>query len=137
MTPATSGTKEVSISVEEWLAIRKEAGTTIDPQTAEVMCRYGITTDPYGVYPDLSEEEQVFRAESNLSGFTPANLNPKLSGATLAKIMEGKLSSKEKAIIESTSAPASQNSSQSPPIQHQKKSLNGIPKKNNLYIDQY
>ena len=38
---------------------------------------------------NLSEEEQVFRAVSSESGITPANLNPRLSGSTLAKIMEG------------------------------------------------
>jgi hypothetical protein len=39
-----------------WLAIRKEAGLKIDPETAEVFWRYGQTLDPYGVYPDLPEE---------------------------------------------------------------------------------
>jgi hypothetical protein len=39
-----------------WLAIRKEAGIKIDPETAEVQWIYGLTLDPYGVYPDLPEE---------------------------------------------------------------------------------
>ena len=38
---------------EAWLAIRKEAGLKIDPETAEVECVYALTLDPYGVYPDL------------------------------------------------------------------------------------
>ena len=43
---------------EIWLAIRKEAGLKIDPETAEVTWRYAHTCDPYGVYPDLPEEYQ-------------------------------------------------------------------------------
>jgi hypothetical protein len=39
-----------------WLAIRKEAGLKIDPETAEVEWIYAQTLDPYGVYPDLPEE---------------------------------------------------------------------------------
>ena len=42
--------------VEQWLAIRKEAALKIDPETAEVDWTYGLTLDPYGVYPDLPEE---------------------------------------------------------------------------------
>ena len=50
------------MSVEQWLAIRKEAGLKIDPETAEVMWTYALTLDPYGVYPDLPEEcQQVGR----------------------------------------------------------------------------
>lgn len=44
--------------VEQWLAIRKEAGLHIDPETAEVMWQYGQTCDPYGIDPDLPEELQ-------------------------------------------------------------------------------
>jgi len=36
-----------------WLAVRKEAGLKIDPETAEVDWIYALTLDPYGVYPDL------------------------------------------------------------------------------------
>ena len=39
-----------------WLAIRKEAGLKIDPETAEVEWTYAQTLDPYGVYHDLPEE---------------------------------------------------------------------------------
>ncbi len=47
------------ISVDEWLAIRKQAGLEIDPDTAEVMWTYGYVIDPYGVYTDdLIEEEK-------------------------------------------------------------------------------
>src|SRR5262249_13306551 len=42
--------------VEKWLAIRKEAGKHIDPQTAEVACWYAETLDPYGVDPDLPDD---------------------------------------------------------------------------------
>ena len=44
------------MTVEQWLAIRKEAALKIDPDTAEVDWTYGLTLDPYGVYPDLPEE---------------------------------------------------------------------------------
>jgi hypothetical protein len=43
-------------NVKQWLAIRKEAGFKIDPETAEVDWNYAQTLDPYGVYPDLPEE---------------------------------------------------------------------------------
>jgi len=41
---------------EKWLAIRKREGRKIDPETAEVDWKYAQTLDPYGVYPELSEE---------------------------------------------------------------------------------
>jgi hypothetical protein len=51
------------------IALRREAGLKIDPETAEVcwrtaeVCwRYAQTLDPYGVYPDLRPEcQQVGR----------------------------------------------------------------------------
>jgi hypothetical protein len=43
---------------EQWLAVRKEAGLLIDPETAEVEWTYALTLDPYGIYPDLPEELQ-------------------------------------------------------------------------------
>jgi hypothetical protein len=47
---------------QQWLAIRKEAGLKIDPETAEVDWEYGLVMDPYGVYSDLPEEcQQVGR----------------------------------------------------------------------------
>lgn len=36
---------------EIWLAIRKEAGLKIDPETAEVDWDYASVADPYGIYP--------------------------------------------------------------------------------------
>jgi hypothetical protein len=47
---------ENELTVEQWLAIRKEAGLHIDPETAEVMWTYAQTCDPYGIDPDLPEE---------------------------------------------------------------------------------
>lgn len=44
------------MTVEQWLAIRKQAGLKIDPETAEVEWTYAQTLDPYGVYPELPEE---------------------------------------------------------------------------------
>ena len=49
-------TVEKTRELEEWLAIRKEAGLKINPETAEVHCCYALTLDPYGVYPELPEE---------------------------------------------------------------------------------
>ena len=43
---------------KQWLAIRKEAGLHINPNTADVMWVYALTADPYGIYPDLPEEYQ-------------------------------------------------------------------------------
>jgi hypothetical protein len=43
---------------EAWLAIRREAGLKIDPETAEVLWIYAHTLDPYGIYPDLPPEDQ-------------------------------------------------------------------------------
>jgi uncharacterized glyoxalase superfamily protein PhnB len=54
--PPSLADVEAEMTVEQWLAIRKEAGLKIDPETAEVFWRYGQTLDPYGVYPDLPEE---------------------------------------------------------------------------------
>lgn len=46
------------MTVEEWLAIRKEEGKSIDPATAETRWSYERVADPYGVIPnsDLSDE---------------------------------------------------------------------------------
>jgi hypothetical protein len=41
---------------QQWLAIRKEAGLKIDPETAEVFWEHGQVPDPYGLY-DLTDEE--------------------------------------------------------------------------------
>jgi hypothetical protein len=49
-------TKMTDEERKAWLAIRKEAGLKIDPETAEVEWIYGQTLDPYGVYPELPEE---------------------------------------------------------------------------------
>jgi hypothetical protein len=46
------------MTVEQWLAIRREAGLKIDPETAEVEWDYAQTLDPYGVDPNLPEEYQ-------------------------------------------------------------------------------
>lgn len=46
------------LTVEQWLAIRKEAALQIDPETAEVMWDYVQIMDPYGVDPDLPKEYQ-------------------------------------------------------------------------------
>ena len=48
------------LDVKQWLAIRKEAGLKIDPETAEVDWIYAETLDPYGIDPD-EELQQVGR----------------------------------------------------------------------------
>src|SRR5260370_25247877 len=42
------------MSVEQWLAIRKEAALHIDPETAEVGSIYTWLGDPYGVYGEAA-----------------------------------------------------------------------------------
>ena len=44
------------LEIQEWLAIWKDDGLKIDPETAEVDWIYAQTLDPYGVYPDLPEQ---------------------------------------------------------------------------------
>ena len=56
MTYTPKDTTGDQLTVKEWLAIRKEAGKKIDPQTAEVIWYYCQTLDPYSVDPDLPEE---------------------------------------------------------------------------------
>jgi hypothetical protein len=54
----TKEAAETFIAEKKWLAIRKEAGLKIDPETAEVHWIYALTMDPYGVCPYLPEEYQ-------------------------------------------------------------------------------
>jgi hypothetical protein len=61
MPPSLPDVQADQMTVEQWLAIRKEAGLKIDPETAEVTWEYANTLDPYGVYPDLPGEYQVGR----------------------------------------------------------------------------
>jgi hypothetical protein len=44
------------MTVEEWLAIRKEAGLKIDPETAKLSWHWAPIMDPYGVIPNLPDE---------------------------------------------------------------------------------
>jgi hypothetical protein len=43
---------------EDWLAIRKEEGLRINPDTAEVYWEMRMPADPYEVHTDLCEEEK-------------------------------------------------------------------------------
>ena len=56
MTIIESNEDAAKTTTEEWLAIRKEAGLQIDPDTAEVSWCYAQVLDPYGIYPKLPEE---------------------------------------------------------------------------------
>ena len=49
--------EDSQITVEQWLAIRKEAAAKIDAETAEVHWEFGSVTDPYGVYGDTVDQE--------------------------------------------------------------------------------
>jgi hypothetical protein len=46
----------VEMTIEEFLAIREEAGLKIDPETAEVYWHYAQVLDPYGIDPNLPDE---------------------------------------------------------------------------------
>ncbi|MGO9943043.1 MAG: hypothetical protein ACLPIC_09785 [Rhodoblastus sp.] len=47
--PVKKKTASEKAEIEQYLAIRKEAGLKIDPETAEVDWDYGLDLDPYGV----------------------------------------------------------------------------------------
>ena len=75
--------------------------------------KLGVARPP-PVEVDLTEEELVFRSDQEGSRFTPANLNPRQSGATLTKIIEGKYSKVSKYQPEASSATKKQEISQVP-----------------------
>jgi hypothetical protein len=52
----------VKMTIQEFLAIRKEAGLKIDPETAEVDWAYAQVLDPYGISPPDEEHECIGRA---------------------------------------------------------------------------
>ena len=56
--PVKKKTASEKAEVEQWLAIRKEAGLKIDPETAEVDWGYGQTLDPYGVLDEWELPEE-------------------------------------------------------------------------------
>ena len=58
MRDESTNPRQHKMAVDQWLALRKEASRTIDPETAEVMWTYALTLDPYGVIETLNEEEQ-------------------------------------------------------------------------------
>jgi hypothetical protein len=56
--PVRKKTASEKAEVEQWLAIRKEAGLKIDPETAEVDWSYGEDLDPYGVCDEWELPEE-------------------------------------------------------------------------------
>ena len=46
--------------MERWLAIRKEEGLKIDPETAEVYWSYEQVLDPYGVLDEWELPEEFY-----------------------------------------------------------------------------
>jgi hypothetical protein len=62
MTTIPSRKSEKSqLAKEQWLALRKDAGLKIDPETAEVFWVHGQVCDPYGLC-DLTDEERCIGA---------------------------------------------------------------------------
>ena len=57
MTTVENKEQAVEMTNEEGLAIRKEAGLKIDPETAEVCWHYAQVVDPYGILPNVPEED--------------------------------------------------------------------------------
>ena len=43
-----------NMTVEEWLAIHREAALQIDPETAEVMWKHANLAVPYGIYATVT-----------------------------------------------------------------------------------
>ena len=56
--PVKKKTASEKAEIERWLAIRKEAGVKIDPETAEVDWDYGNDFDPYGVWDEWEVPEE-------------------------------------------------------------------------------
>jgi hypothetical protein len=56
--PVKKKTASEKAEDEQWLAIRKEAGLKIDPETAEVDWSYALTSDPYGVCDEWELPEE-------------------------------------------------------------------------------
>jgi hypothetical protein len=61
MTTVENQEHAVTMTTEEWLAIRKEAGLRIDPATAKVTWWWAQVVDPYGIYPYDPEADCVGR----------------------------------------------------------------------------
>ena len=56
--PVKKKTVSEKVEDEQWLAIRKESGLKIDPETAEVDWGYGQTLDPYSVLDEWELPEE-------------------------------------------------------------------------------
>jgi hypothetical protein len=67
MTTVENKDQEIEMTTEEWLAIRKEAGLKIDPETAEVCWRYARVGDPYGVFPGLRKNPTALGESTSLA----------------------------------------------------------------------
>jgi hypothetical protein len=51
--------RDPEIGIHQWLGIRNDDASEIDPGTAKVSWKLGLIMDPYGVKPDLPEEREV------------------------------------------------------------------------------
>ena len=56
--PVKKKTASEKAEIEQWLAIRKEAGLKIDPETAERGWDYRLDGDPYGIYDEWELPEE-------------------------------------------------------------------------------
>jgi hypothetical protein len=59
--PVKKKTASEKAEDEQWLATRKEAGLTIDPETAEVLWIYADTEDPYYVFDEWELPEEFIQ----------------------------------------------------------------------------
>jgi hypothetical protein len=47
------------VNVDEFLALRKEAGLAIDPATAEIISAFRYVSDPYAIYEVQPDEDCI------------------------------------------------------------------------------
>jgi hypothetical protein len=69
--PVKKKTASEKAEIEQWLAVRKEAGLKIDPETAEVDWDYGQTLDPYGVLDEWELPENSIKSGANIGHVLP------------------------------------------------------------------
>jgi hypothetical protein len=71
--PAMKRTSQEKAEIEQWLALRKEEGLKIDPETAEGDWHYGQTLDPYGVYDEWELPEEFHQVGREYFAHAPGS----------------------------------------------------------------
>jgi hypothetical protein len=71
--PAKKRTAAERAEIERWLAIRKEEGLKIDPETAEVASWHALTFDPYGVMDDWELPEEFHQVDRGYFARAPGS----------------------------------------------------------------